>query len=163
MNYIAAVVTFYFALQVTNEQKITSITACLMGRGPTLRIDCRYQNITNNPLRYEFKLTRTREPETILSTINSNFFTDKYHNRASVSMERSLIQLHIQRFNASDVGLYQCTLNIPSDLTINQTAKINVQKDKLERCGGMAIRTQLPLVILLVFLPVLQAAGLVFY
>ncbi|XP_072282513.1 thy-1 membrane glycoprotein [Pyxicephalus adspersus] len=159
MNYLLPAVTFFFVLQASNEQRITRLTGCLSGRGPTLRIDCRYQNITNNPLRYEFKLKRNKEPEIILTTINPNYFTDKYHNRATIHTEPGLVQLHIERFNASDVGLYSCTLNIPNDLTVGQTAKISVQKDKLETCGGMSIFsvcTPWPL-LLPFFLPILQA------
>ncbi|CAJ0925552.1 unnamed protein product [Ranitomeya imitator] len=120
-------------LQACSAQKITRFTACLMGRGPTLRLDCRYMNITNNDLRYEFRLKRRKEPEIILSTINLNKFNDKYHNRASVYRERGLVQLHIQRYNTSDLGEYTCTLNIPEDLTINQTVSINVSKDFREK------------------------------
>ncbi|XP_040181459.1 thy-1 membrane glycoprotein [Rana temporaria] len=159
MNYLLPAVIFFFVLQASNEQKITRLTACLTGRGPKLRIDCRYQNVTNNPLKYEFKLKRNKEPEIILSTINLNFFTDKYHNRATIYTARGLVQLHIERFNASDVGLYYCTLNIPNDITVNQTAKISVQKDKLETCGGMSIFslcTPWPLLLPL-FLPILQS------
>lgn len=103
-----------------------------MGRGPTLRLDCRYMNMTNNPLRYEFKLKRRKDPEIILSTINVNHFNDKYHNRASEHVERGLVQLFIQRYNTSDLGQYTCTLNIPEDLTINQTVSINVSKGKIK-------------------------------
>ncbi|KAM5132311.1 thy-1 membrane glycoprotein [Mantella aurantiaca] len=159
MNYLLPAVIFFFVLQASNEQKITRLTACLTGRGPTLRIDCRYQNITNNPMRYEFKLKRNKDPEIILSTINLNFFTDKYHNRATIYTARGLVQLHIERFNASDIGLYFCTLSIPNDLTVNQTAKVNVQKDKLETCGGMSIFflfTPWPLLLPL-FLSIIQA------
>lgn len=124
-------IIFSLVLQASNEQKITRLTACLTGRGPKLRIDCRYQNVTNNPLKYEFKLKRNKEPEIIISTIHLNFFTDKYHNRATIYTARGLVQLHIERFNASDVGLYYCTLNIPNDITVNQTAKISVQKGEM--------------------------------
>ncbi|XP_075046727.1 thy-1 membrane glycoprotein [Mixophyes fleayi] len=162
MNYILPMGLFFAVLQASCGQKITKLTACLSGRGPTLRLDCRYENNTNNQLRYEFKLQRKVEPETILSTINLNFFTDKYHNRASVHTERGLVQLHIERFNASDVGQYICSLLIPNDFTINQTASINVNKDKLERCGGVSLltlSTPWPLVLFL-SLPLLQASGL---
>ncbi|XP_075695027.1 thy-1 membrane glycoprotein [Rhinoderma darwinii] len=161
MNYLLPMVTIVAVLQACCAQKITRFTACLMGRGPTLRLDCRYMNITNNQLRYEFKLKRKKEPETILSTINVNHFNDKYHNRASVYTDRSLVQLHIERYNTSDLGQYTCTLNIPEDLTINQTVSINVSKERLERCGGvsiLALNTSWPLVLLL-FLPLLQAGG----
>ncbi|KAM3922268.1 thy-1 membrane glycoprotein isoform 1-T2 [Leptodactylus fuscus] len=160
MNYLLPMVTIAAVLQACCAQKITRFTACLMGRGPTLRLDCRYTNITNNQLRYDFKLRRRKEPETIVSTINLNYFTDKYHNRASVYMERGLVQLHIQRYNSSDLGQYTCTLHIPEDLTINQTVTINVSKEKLERCAGvsiLALNTSWPL--LLLFLPLLQAGG----
>lgn len=161
MNYLLPMVTIYAVLQACCAQKITRFTACLMGRGPTLRLDCRYINMTNNPLRYEFKLKRRKDPEIILSTINVNHFNDKYHNRASEHIERGLVQLHIQRYNTSDLGQYTCTLNIPEDLTINQTVSINVSKERLERCGGVSIlaqNTSWPLAVLL-FLPLLQAGG----
>ncbi|KAM8927711.1 thy-1 membrane glycoprotein [Pelodytes ibericus] len=149
------------ALHTVCGQKITLFTACLINPGPKLRLDCRYQNITNNQLRYEFRVKREREPQVILSTMNLNFFSDKYHNRASTVLNRGLVQLHLERFNASDVGLYTCQLNIPNDLTINQTSTINVQKGKLERCGGVStlnLSTSWPLVLLLT-LPLLQAGG----
>ncbi|KAG8569523.1 hypothetical protein GDO81_014446 [Engystomops pustulosus] len=161
MKFLLPMLLIVALLQVSWAQKITRFTACLMGRGPTLRLDCRYRNITDNPLRYEFKLTRRKEPEIILSTINVNHFNDKYHNRASVYMEQGLVQLHIQRYNTSDLGQYTCTLNIPQDLTINQTVSINVSKERLERCAGvsiLALNTSWPLILLL-FLPVLQAGG----
>ncbi|XP_077106616.1 thy-1 membrane glycoprotein [Ranitomeya variabilis] len=159
MNYLLPMMTLVALLQSCSAQKITRFTACLMGRGPTLRLDCRYMNITNNDLRYEFRLKRRKEPEIILSTINLNKFNDKYHNRASVYRERGLVQLHIQRYNTSDLGQYTCTLNIPEDLTINQTVSINVSKARLERCGAvsiLALNTSWPLISLL-FLPLLQA------
>ncbi|KAG8434546.1 hypothetical protein GDO86_012791 [Hymenochirus boettgeri] len=159
MNYFLPIVIIFTVLQVKNCQKITSLTACLTEPGPKLRIDCRYQNITNNILRYEFKVNRGGEPQTILSTINLNHFSDKYHNRASPYITRGLVQLHLERFNASDVGLYTCALSIPKDLTVNQTASIKVQKDRLEKCGGISILnlgTSWPMVLLL-SLPLLQA------
>ncbi|KAE8592311.1 hypothetical protein XENTR_v10018723 [Xenopus tropicalis] len=139
MNYFLLVTFILSVLQATDCQRITSLTACLMRPGPKLRIDCRYLNTTNNPMRYEFKVNRGGEPQIILSTINVNFFSDKYHNRASPSITRGLVQLHLERFNASDAGLYTCNLFIPNDLTINQTASIGVQKDKLETCGGVSL------------------------
>ncbi|KAG9482565.1 thy-1 membrane glycoprotein [Eleutherodactylus coqui] len=158
MNYLLPMVTIAAVLQACGAQKITRFTSCLMGRGPTLRLDCRYMNVTNNQLRYEFKLKRRKEPEIILSTINLNHFNDKYHNRASVHTERGLVQLHIERYNASDLGQYSCTVNIPQDLTINQTVTINVTRERLERCAGVALNTSWPLVLLL-FMPLLQAGG----
>ncbi|XP_040281006.1 thy-1 membrane glycoprotein [Bufo bufo] len=161
MNYLLLMVTTVAILQTCSAQKITRFTACLMGRGPTLRLDCRYVNITNNPMRYEFRVTRRKDPEIILSTINLNHFNEKYHNRASVYTERGLVQLHIQRYNSSDLGQYTCTLNIPEDLTINQTVSINVSKERLLRCGAvsiLALNTSWSLVLFL-FLPLLQAGS----
>ncbi|XP_063799585.1 thy-1 membrane glycoprotein [Pseudophryne corroboree] len=161
MNYILPLGIFFTVLQGSCGQKITQLTACISGRGPTLRLDCRYLNSTNNKLRYEFKVKRNVQPETILSTINLNFFNDKYHNRASVYTERGLVQLHIQRFNVSDVGQYTCSLDIPNDFSINQTSTITVHKDKLERCGGVStlmLNTPWPLILFLL-LPLLQAGG----
>ncbi|MEE6519265.1 hypothetical protein FKM82_030923, partial [Ascaphus truei] len=151
----------WLVLQEASGQKITSWTACLSGPGPKLRLDCRYQNITDNKLRYEFKVKREREPQVILSTMNVNLFSEKYHNRASTLIGRGLVQLHLERFNASDVGQYTCALSIPGDLTINQTATINVHKDKLLRCGGastLTMSTSWPLIMLL-SLPLLQFGG----
>ncbi|KAM4704302.1 thy-1 membrane glycoprotein [Rhinophrynus dorsalis] len=161
MNYFLQITVILAVLQAASCQKITSLTACLTGPGPKLRIDCRYQNITNNQLRYEFRLKRDKEPQIIISTINLNFFSDKYHNRASPYLERGLVQLHLERFNASDVGQYTCALNIPNDLTINQTSSIKVQKDRLERCGGVSTLTLTSSwpVVLLILLPLLQAGG----
>uniref|UniRef100_A0A8C5MR80 Thy-1 membrane glycoprotein n=2 Tax=Leptobrachium leishanense TaxID=445787 RepID=A0A8C5MR80_9ANUR len=160
MNYLT-LFTFtclLFVFQTICGQKITIFTACLTGPGPKLRLDCRYQNITNNPLRYEFKVMRGGEPQVILTTIKPNFFSEKYHNRASPVISRGLVQLHLERFNASDVGLYTCALLIPNDLTINQTATIKVQKDKLERCEGVSILKHSATWLLLT-LPFLQACG----
>ncbi|OCT72405.1 thy-1 membrane glycoprotein [Xenopus laevis] len=161
MNYFLPVTFILSVLQVTDCQKITELTACLMKPGPKLRIDCRYQNITNNPMRYEFKVNRGGEPQIILSTFNVNFFSDKYQNRASTYISRGLVQLHLERFNASDAGLYTCSLSIPNDLTINQTASIKVLKDKLWTCGAVSVLnfgTSWPLALLL-SLNLLRAAG----
>ncbi|XP_053308337.1 thy-1 membrane glycoprotein [Spea bombifrons] len=164
MNYLLPITIMLAVLHTGYCQKITHLTACLSGPGPQLRIDCRYQNITNNPLRYEFRIKQDREPQSIISTINVNFFSERYHNRASSVISRGLVQLYLERFNASDVGLYTCALNIPGDLTLNQTASIKVQKDKLERCGGVStlnLSTSWPLLLLL-SLPLLQAGGFLY-
>ncbi|CAH2319507.1 thy-1 membrane glyco [Pelobates cultripes] len=163
MNYLLPFSLTLFVFQTACGQKITLFTACISGAGPKLRLDCRYQNITNNQLRYEFRVKREREL-IIDTTMNLNFFSEKYHNRASTFLSRGLVQLHLERFNASDVGLYICALNIPNDLTINQTARVSVQKDKLERCGGVStfnLSSSWPLVLLLT-LPLLQAGGFLY-
>ncbi|KAM4650417.1 thy-1 membrane glycoprotein [Discoglossus pictus] len=161
MKYLLSSTAILAVLQAAFGQKITSFTACLTGPGPKLRLDCRYQNKTNNPLKYEFTVHQGREPQIIRSTIKNNYFSDKYHNRASMHTERGLVQLHLERYNASDLGMYTCNLNIPDDLTILQTSTVSVQKDKLERCGGVSnfnFSSSWPLVLLLP-LPLLQAGG----
>ncbi|XP_053552822.1 thy-1 membrane glycoprotein [Bombina bombina] len=146
------------------SQRITSFAACLTGPGPKLRLDCRYQNITNNPLRYEITVQRGPEPQIIRSTLKPNYFSEKYHNRASMHIERGLVQLHLERYNISDLGLYTCTLNIQHDLVDRQSKTLNVQKDNVERCAGIStfnIASSWPLVLLL-SLPLLQAGGFLY-
>ncbi|XP_069080962.1 thy-1 membrane glycoprotein [Pleurodeles waltl] len=152
---IAVVMT---VLQLSESQRITHFTACM--QGDKLRLDCRYENKTANLLRYEFTLTKDRE-ELIASTLQINFFSQRYHDRASVNVSRNLVLLYINKYGPLDKGTYGCRLQIDNDYTDKQVSTVKVMKDYLERCCGNSLLNSVPCLLFLLLLPLLQAVDIV--
>ncbi|NXR38276.1 THY1 protein, partial [Zosterops hypoxanthus] len=140
-------------------QMIKDLSACLLGQN--LRVDCRYENKTDNPLTYEFSITKDNRKHVIHSTISVS--ENIYRSRANVTMHKNLVCLYLQSFTTSDEGIYMCELKATNDYTGNQIKNITVIKDKLEKCAGFSLLIQNTswLLLLLLSLPLLQAVDFV--
>lgn len=147
-------------LQVAQCQNIRDLRACISGQN--LRLDCHYDNKTDNPLSYEFRMTKDSRAMRIVA---SNFGVPEanFKNRANVTLYRNLLCLHVYGFVAADEGTYVCHLKITNDLPGPQTRNITVAKDKLEKCAGISLLIQNTswLLLLLLSLPLLQAVDFV--
>ncbi|NXT16096.1 THY1 protein, partial [Prunella fulvescens] len=146
-------------LQAAHCQMIKDLSACLLGQN--LRVDCRYENKTDNPLTYEFSITKDNRKHVIHSTISVS--ENIYRSRANVTMHKNLVCLYLQSFTTSDEGIYMCELKATNDYTGNQIKNITVIKDKLEKCAGFSLLIQNTswLLLLLLSLPLLQAVDFV--
>lgn len=111
-------------LQAAHCQMIKDLSACLLGQ--SLRVDCRYENKTSNPLTYEFSITKDNRKHVIHSTISVS--ENIYRSRANVTMHKNLVCLHLQSFTTSDEGVYMCELKATNDYTGNQIKNITVIK-----------------------------------
>lgn len=115
-------------LQAAHCQMIKDLSACLLGQN--LRVDCRYENKTDNPLTYEFSITKDNRKHVIHSTISVS--ENIYRSRANVTMHKNLVCLHLQSFTTSDEGIYMCELKATNDYTGNQIRNITVIKGETE-------------------------------
>ncbi|KAK2530380.1 Thy1 [Columba livia] len=159
MNPTIGIAVILTVLQAANCQMIKDLSACLLGQ--SLRVDCRYENKTSNPLTYEFSITKDNRKHVIHSTISVS--ENIYRSRANVTMHKNLVCLYLQSFTTSDEGVYMCELKATNDYTGNQIKNITVIKDKLEKCAGFSLLIQNTswLLLLLLSLPLLQAVDFV--
>ncbi|NXO24054.1 THY1 protein, partial [Cisticola juncidis] len=159
MNPTVGITVILTVLQAAHCQMIKDLSACLLGQN--LRVDCRYENKTDNPLTYEFSITKDNRKHVIHSTINVS--ENIYRSRANVTMHKNLVCLYLQSFTTSDEGVYMCELKATNDYTGNQIKNITVIKDKLEKCAGFSLLIQNTswLLLLLLSLPLLQAVDFV--
>uniref|UniRef100_A0A8C3VE02 Thy-1 membrane glycoprotein n=1 Tax=Catharus ustulatus TaxID=91951 RepID=A0A8C3VE02_CATUS len=153
MNPTVGIAVILTVLQAAHCQMIKDLSACLLGQN--LRVDCRYENKTDNPLTYEFSITKDNRKHVIHSTISVS--ENIYRSRANVTMHKNLVCLHLQSFTTSDEGVYMCELKATNDYTGNQSRNITVIKDKLEKCAGFSLLIQNTswLLLLLLSLPLL--------
>uniref|UniRef100_H0YQ57 Thy-1 membrane glycoprotein n=1 Tax=Taeniopygia guttata TaxID=59729 RepID=H0YQ57_TAEGU len=153
MNPTVGIAVILTVLQAAHCQMIKDLSACLLGQN--LRVDCRYENKTDNPLTYEFSITKDNRKHVIHSTISVS--ENIYRSRANVTMHKNLVCLHLQSFTTSDEGIYMCELKATNDYTGNQIKNITVIKDKLEKCAGFSLLIQNTswLLLLLLSLPLL--------
>ncbi|XP_069470459.1 thy-1 membrane glycoprotein [Ambystoma mexicanum] len=159
MPSLLSLAVIAIVLQFSEPQRIYRFTAC-MHTTHMLRLDCRFENRTDNPLRYEFTLTKDRE-EIVASTIQPNFFNQRYHERTTVNVSRNLVCLYLNKYSQIDKGTYGCRLQMDNDYTDKQLATVKVMKDYLERCGGVSLIQSVPSLLFLLLLPLLQAANVV--
>uniref|UniRef100_U3JU58 Thy-1 membrane glycoprotein n=1 Tax=Ficedula albicollis TaxID=59894 RepID=U3JU58_FICAL len=154
MNPTVGIAVILTVLQAAHCQMIKDLSACLLGQN--LRVDCRYENKTDNPLTYEFSITKDNRKHVIHSTISVS--ENIYRSRSNVTMHKNLVCLHLQSFTTSDEGIYMCELRATNDYTGNQIRNITVIKDKLEKCAGFSLLIQNTswLLLLLLSLPLLQ-------
>ncbi|NXK37152.1 THY1 protein, partial [Piprites chloris] len=159
MNPTVGIAVILTVLQAAHCQMIKDLSACLLGQN--LRVDCRYENKTSNPLTYEFSITKDNRKHVIHSTISVS--ENIYRSRANVTMHKNLVCLYLQSFTTSDEGVYMCELKATNDYTGNQIRNITVIKDKLEKCAGFSLLIQNTswLLLLLLSLPLLQAVDFV--
>ncbi|NWV54407.1 THY1 protein, partial [Aleadryas rufinucha] len=159
MNPTVGIAVILTVLQAAHCQMIKDLSACLLGQN--LRVDCRYENKTDNPLTYEFSITKDNRKHVIHSTISVS--ENIYRSRANVTMHKNLVCLYLQSFTTSDEGIYMCELKATNDYTGNQIRNITVIKDKLEKCAGFSLLIQNTswLLLLLLSLPLLQAVDFV--
>nr|XP_056716707.1 thy-1 membrane glycoprotein [Euleptes europaea] len=154
---IAVLVT---VLQVAQCQNIRALKACL--KDQNLRLECEYENKTDNPLSFEFRMTKDSRAMRVVAS-NIGVPEASFRNRANVSLHRNEVRLHVYGFTAADEGIYVCQLKITNDLPGLQTQNITVVKDKLEKCAGISLLVQNTswLLLLLLSLPLLQAVDFV--
>ncbi|XP_067421167.1 thy-1 membrane glycoprotein [Emydura macquarii macquarii] len=159
MNPTLSIAVILTVLQAAHCQMIKELSACL--QGPSLRVDCRYDNRTTNPLTYEFAMLKDNRKRVIQSTLGVSENILKM--RSSVSLSRNLVCLQLNNFTTADEGIYTCELKITGDYTNNQMKNITVIKDKLERCAGVSLLIQNTswLLLPLLSLPLLQAVDFV--
>ncbi|KAM6115720.1 Thy-1 membrane glycoprotein [Phoenicopterus ruber ruber] len=159
MNPTVGIAVILTVLQAAHCQMIKDLSACLQDQ--SLRVDCRYENKTSNPLTYEFSITKDNRKHVIHSTISVS--ENIYRSRASVTMHKNLVCLSLKSFTTSDEGVYMCELKATNDYTGNQIKNITVIKDKLEKCAGFSLLIQNTswLLLLLLSLPLLQAVDFV--
>ncbi|NWS91135.1 THY1 protein, partial [Toxostoma redivivum] len=159
MNPTVGIAVILTVLQAAHCQMVKDLSACLLGQN--LRVDCRYENKTDNPLTYEFSITKDNRKHVIHSTMSVS--ENIYRSRANVTMHKNLVCLYLQSFTTSDEGIYTCELKVTNDYTGNQIKNITVIKDKLEKCAGFSLLIQNTswLLLLLLSLPLLQAVDFV--
>ncbi|XP_072740663.1 thy-1 membrane glycoprotein isoform X1 [Ciconia boyciana] len=124
MNPTVGIAVILTVLQAAHCQMIKDLSACLLGQ--SLRVDCRYENKTSNPLTYEFSITKDNRKHVIHSTISVS--ENIYRTRANVTMHKNLVCLYLQSFTTSDEGVYMCELKATNDYTGNQIKNITVIK-----------------------------------
>uniref|UniRef100_A0A8B9ZYJ9 Thy-1 membrane glycoprotein n=1 Tax=Anas zonorhyncha TaxID=75864 RepID=A0A8B9ZYJ9_9AVES len=124
MNPTVGIAVILTVLQAAQCQMIKDLSACLLGQ--SLRVDCRYENKTSNPLTYEFSITKDNRKHVIHSTISVS--ENVYRSRANVTMHKNLVCLYLQSFTTSDEGVYMCELKATNDYTGNQIKNITVIK-----------------------------------
>uniref|UniRef100_A0A8C2TA86 Thy-1 membrane glycoprotein n=1 Tax=Coturnix japonica TaxID=93934 RepID=A0A8C2TA86_COTJA len=138
MNPTVSIAVILTVLQAAHCQMIRDLSACLLGQ--SLRVDCRYENKTSNPLTYEFSLTKDNRKHVIQSTISVS--ENVYRNRANVTMHKNLVCLYLHSFTTSDEGVYMCELKATNDYTGNQIKNITVIKG--EGAVGFGLQFFLP-------------------
>ncbi|ETE62560.1 Thy-1 membrane glycoprotein, partial [Ophiophagus hannah] len=119
-------------LQVSHGQRIKRLTACLTDQ--TLRIDCAYERKTNNPLSYEFLLSKGPNDRTVLAS-NLNVVSAPYKPRTNVNVSNNLVCLYFSGFSTSDEGVYTCNLKITNDYDIKDMQSKNISVIKGESRG----------------------------
>ncbi|KAF7241206.1 Thy-1 membrane glycoprotein [Varanus komodoensis] len=154
---IAILVT---VLQVARCQRVRDLTACLSGK--SLRLDCHYDRKTDNPLSYEFRLTKDHGEGSVVAG-NLKVPSSVYKGRASVNTTNNLVCLYLHGFTTADEGVYVCKLKITNDYEGPDSRNISVIKDRLEKCAGISLLIQNTswLLLLLLSLPLLQAVDFV--
>ncbi|XP_077161414.1 thy-1 membrane glycoprotein [Paroedura picta] len=154
---VAVLVT---VLHIAQCQNVRELKACLSGQN--LRLDCRYDNKTDNPLSYEFRMTKDSRATRMVAS-NTGVPDAAFRNRANVTIQRNLLYLHVYGFTAADEGTYLCLLKITNDLPGPQALNVTVFKDKLAKCSGISLLIQNTswLLLLLLSLPLLQAVDFV--
>ena len=147
------------ALQLSWCQKIKSLTACLSGQ--SLRVDCRYERKTDNPVNYEFRLSKDASEGLVVAS-NMNVANAAYKSRTNVTTDKNLVCLYLHGFTNSDEGNYVCKLRITNDYGLT-ARNVSVFKDRLEKCAGISLLIQNTswLLFLLLSLPLLQAVDFV--
>ncbi|XP_072835365.1 thy-1 membrane glycoprotein [Pogona vitticeps] len=143
------------ALQLSWCQRIKSLTACLSGQ--SLRVDCRYERKTENPVNYEFRLSKDASDGLIVAS-NMNVANAAYKSRTEITTDNNLVCLYLHGFTNNDEGIYVCKLKITNDYGM-QARNVSVLKDRLQKCAGMSLLIQNTswLLVLLLSLPLLQA------
>uniref|UniRef100_A0A8D2IV83 Thy-1 membrane glycoprotein n=1 Tax=Varanus komodoensis TaxID=61221 RepID=A0A8D2IV83_VARKO len=143
-------------LQVARCQRVRDLTACLSGK--SLRLDCHYDRKTDNPLSYEFRLTKDHGEGSVVAG-NLKVPSSVYKGRASVNTTNNLVCLYLHGFTTADEGVYVCKLKITNDYEGPDSRNISVIKDRLEKCAGISLLIQNTswLLLLLLSLPLLQA------
>ncbi|KAL8173629.1 UNVERIFIED_CONTAM: hypothetical protein K2H54_010821 [Gekko kuhli] len=160
MKSIIGIAVLVTVLQVSQCQNIRELTACIHEQN--LRLDCRFENKTNNPVSYEFRMTKdSRAMRTVAG--NSGVPDSNFRNRANVTVHRNLLYLNVYGFSAADEGTYECHVKITSDMPGAQTKNITVVRDKVVKCAGISVLIQNTswLLLLLLSLPLLQAVDFV--
>jgi syndecan 4 len=95
-------------LQVSQGQKVTSLTACLVDQ--SLRLDCHHDNTTSTPVQYEFSLTREKKKHVLYGTVGVP--EHSYRSRTNFTNKYNIKVLYLANFTNKDEGTYTCELRL---------------------------------------------------
>ncbi|ELW63248.1 Thy-1 membrane glycoprotein [Tupaia chinensis] len=109
-------------LQVSQGQKVTSLTACLVNQ--SLRLDCRHENTTTTPIQYEFSLTRETKKHVLFGTMGVPEHT--YRSRTNFTSKYNIKVLYLSAFTNKDEGLYTCELRLSGQPSTVSSQNISV-------------------------------------
>lgn len=155
MNPTIRIALLLAVLQVSQGQKVTSLTACLVNQ--SLRLDCRHENNTNLPIQHEFSLTREKKKHVLSGTLGVPEHT--YRSRTQLSNKPYIKVLTLANFTTKDEGQYTCELRVSGQTLMVSNQNVTVLRDKLVKCEGINLLAQNTswLLLLLLSLSLLQA------
>ncbi|XP_006152379.1 thy-1 membrane glycoprotein [Tupaia chinensis] len=158
MNAVIGIILLT-VLQVSQGQKVTSLTACLVNQ--SLRLDCRHENTTTTPIQYEFSLTRETKKHVLFGTMGVPEHT--YRSRTNFTSKYNIKVLYLSAFTNKDEGLYTCELRLSGQPSTVSSQNISVFRDKLVTCEGISLLAQSTswLLLLLLSLSLLQATDFI--
>ncbi|XP_005069471.1 thy-1 membrane glycoprotein [Mesocricetus auratus] len=156
MNPIIGIAVLLSVLQMSQGQKVTSLTACLVDQN--LRLDCRHENNSLLTIQHEFSLTREKKKHVLAGTLGVP--EHAYRSRTSLKSQRNIKVLTLANFTHKDEGIYTCELQVSGQsppLISNQN--VSVLRDKLVKCDGISLLVQNTswLLLLLISLSLFQA------
>ncbi|XP_038609768.1 thy-1 membrane glycoprotein [Tachyglossus aculeatus] len=159
MNPAVGIAILLAVLQAARGQKVHSLTACL--EGLNMRLDCRFENSTKDPLKFEISLTRENQKHVLQGDLGIP--EHAYRSRLNLSTTQNHLALYMTSFTSKDEGIYNCQFQVPGEVTHNPGKNLTVYKDKLARCAGISLLIQNTswLLLLLLSLPLLQAVDFV--
>ncbi|KAM4828420.1 thy-1 membrane glycoprotein [Thomomys bottae] len=159
MNPALGIALLLAVLQVSQGQKVTSLTACLVDQN--LRLDCRYDNTTNLPIQYEFSLTREKKKHVLYGTVGVP--EHMYRSRTNFTARHNIKVLYLANFTTKDEGIYTCELRLSGQPPTISNQNVSVLRDKLVKCEGINLLAQNTswLLLLLLSLSLLQATDFI--
>ncbi|XP_048196949.1 thy-1 membrane glycoprotein [Perognathus longimembris pacificus] len=159
MNPAVSVALLLAVLQVSQGQRVTSLTACLVNQN--LRLDCRHDNTTHLPIQYEFSLTRETKKHVLYGTVGVPEHT--YRSRTNFTTRHNIKVLYLADFTTKDEGVYTCELRLSGQPHTVSSQNVSVLRDKLVKCEGINLLAQNTswLLLLLLSLSLLQATDFI--
>ncbi|XP_008824218.1 thy-1 membrane glycoprotein [Nannospalax galili] len=159
MNPTISITLLIAVLQVSQGQKVTSLTACMVDQ--SLRLDCRHENNTNLPIQHEFSLTREKKKHVLSGTLGVPEHT--YRSRINFSSKPHIKVLTLANFTTKDEGIYTCELRVSGQTPGVSNQNVSVLRDKLVKCEGINLLAQNTswLLLLLLSLSLLQATDFI--
>ncbi|XP_020041878.1 thy-1 membrane glycoprotein [Castor canadensis] len=159
MNPAIGIALLLAVLQVSQGQKVTSLTACLVDQ--SLRLDCHHDNTTSTPVQYEFSLTREKKKHVLYGTVGVP--EHSYRSRTNFTNKYNIKVLYLANFTNKDEGTYTCELRLSGQPPMVSNQNVSVLRDKLVKCEGVNLLAQNTswLLLLLLSLSLLQATDFI--